>query len=335
MNGLALALLLLPGAFAQQPKETFDVLSFTAPSGWKREARDAALVFSKATAAGGFCILTLHKSGEGTDDVAQDFAAEWERRVAKPLEIAEKPTPQAGEAVSGWKNLTGGARFDFEGSPAVAVLSTFTKNRRAFSYVLLLNDPALAGELDPFVASLELKDAPPPEPPATPAGEPAGITGTWMMTSAVNSSNTGVILNQGYVKRQYTFRADGTYTFFRKTFDLSATSILLHRESGTYTVAGGQLVVTPKVVVVESWSKKDGADKWGARLSSKALPLEKTAYAMQKRFFEGIGEWNLVLKPPKQTAREGAFSSNSEYPNSYLYDRPRTAEYLIELPGGG
>lgn len=41
-------------------------------------------------------------------------------------------------------------------------------------------------------------------------------------------------------------------------------------------------------------------------------------------FFEGIGEWNLVLTPldGKETARDGSFASNDAFPKSYLFGLP-------------
>jgi hypothetical protein len=35
-------------------------------------------------------------------------------------------------------------------------------------------------------------------------------------------------------------------------------------------------------------------------------------------FMDGLGETQLVLTPPAETARDGAFGGNSAYPRSYL-----------------
>lgn len=161
------------------------------------------------------------------------------------------------------------------------------------------------------------------------------ISGTWLRSVALNPSNGGGnSLTYGYSKKQYTFMDGGKYEFYAKTWDLSLKDIILRKESGTYQVSGNRLIVTPGMSEIETWSKKDGTDAWGQKLSSKPLPPENKTYLITKKDYgAGIG-LNLILTPEdrKPTDRDGTFSSNSEFPNSYFYDVPRDASYLISLP---
>jgi len=157
-----------------------------------------------------------------------------------------------------------------------------------------------------------------------PSGE---ILGTWYTSSLISNNIT-----HAYTKNQYTFRSDGTYAFYKKTFDISWSFMLLRREQGTYTIQGDQLILKPSRCVIEKWNKKDRADQWGELLSTDQRPLEPTTYHFSKHYFEGIQEWNLVLTPDKQTERDGKFANNSSFPNSYLYTIPPSDDYLITLP---
>jgi hypothetical protein len=153
------------------------------------------------------------------------------------------------------------------------------------------------------------------------------ITGTWFTTSSISNNIT-----HSYIKKQYTFNSDGTYTFYKKTFDISYTFLLLTRENGTYKIEGDQITLSPLNSVTEKWNKKDRADQWGELISSEKGKLEKTTYQFSKQYFSGIQEWNLVLKTDTETHRDGKYSSNSTFPNSYLYSIPPSKDYLIELP---
>lgn len=159
------------------------------------------------------------------------------------------------------------------------------------------------------------------------------LAGTWYTVSSISTYTTGVLTN-AYRKRQFTFAADGSYTFYAKTFDISMTYIILRREKGKYVYKENRLVLTPETTVVETWSKKDGADQWGKKLSSEVQPSENTTYEVIMHYFSAIDQWNLILQPAdrKQTKREGTFASNTAFPNSYMYEMPPDNSYLIELP---
>jgi hypothetical protein len=124
-----------------------------------------------------------------------------------------------------------------------------------------------------------------------------------------------------YNKQQYTFNANGTYVFLGKNYSEDYAETILIKESGSYSVNGNMLNVVPKTSVIESWSKKNGADNWGQLKSSQKRVLEKATYQVK------IEDKNLILSISKETTRDGRFSNG----NYYSYGPPETFT-AIKLP---
>lgn len=151
----------------------------------------------------------------------------------------------------------------------------------------------------------------------TDAASTAGATnnkliGSW--TAAATAQYGGVM------RLRYIFNADGTYTF---KSERSSTSQRwwTTEESGTFSVNGDSLAITPKV------SKATLRNLNGVVQETKANPLEKVTYKWTTHFFEGIGETNLVLEPPQPTNRDGILGSNSRFPKAYLYTQGDKLEW--------
>lgn len=138
------------------------------------------------------------------------------------------------------------------------------------------------------------------------------VIGTW--TAAASAQYGGVM------RLRYIFNADGTYTF---KAERSSTSQRwwTTEESGTFSVNGDSLTITPKV------SKATLRNLNGVVQETKANPLEKVIYKWTTHFFEGIGETNLVLEPPQPTNRDGVLGSNSRFPKAYLYTQGDKLEW--------
>jgi len=146
----------------------------------------------------------------------------------------------------------------------------------------------------------------------------------------VSEANTA-----GYDWREYYFNPDGSYQFLQKNISyLAQNEIVLVYEKGTYTLNGNQLTISPQSGTIENWSKA-GSDRAGKLLKTEKRTLEKVIYTMSFHYFSGIQKTNLVLQYSKHTLRDGAFSNNASFKNSWLYGRPYTPDKpSIELPVG-
>lgn len=164
-----------------------------------------------------------------------------------------------------------------------------------------------------------------PAPAQAPANGGAKIVGVWSKSASSpwGTSPGAVTTNAGYYKGQYQFRADGSYSFKGESWGGYSRSdeFWTIEETGTYAVEGDSLTVSP------SKSAATLRNRAGVVKQSKNNQLEKMTYGWSLHFFEGIGETNLVLRPARQTSRDGGFSANSNFPNSYLYSQNGKLEW--------
>ena len=212
------------------------------------------------------------------------------------------------------------------------MLTTMSGFNRCVSIVATTNSQDYLKDIEAFLSSVDLKK---PETVSTQTtvnnNDNNSVLGIWLANASDQSSwrvNNGVM---NYISRQYTFNANGTYSFVSKTFDPLMDKILLGKENGTYQISGNNLTINPQKSVLEAWSKKDGRDEWGKLLNTQNITLEKLTYQFTKHYFEGNREWSLVLQADKATKRDGPFSGGTAFSNAWIYGTPCN-KCLIKLP---
>ncbi len=318
-------------SFAQ--KETFDLISYSAPSRWKKELTEnitSYTIINNNT----WCSINIVKSTISKGSIDEDFDTEWNQLVVKNYKPADAPQLNEVQEANGWKIKAGSGKFVFNNSDAMAFLTTATGYNRCASIVATTNSKDYLKEIETFLLSIELQK---PEIGTTlitvPNEDKNSILGTWGATASDNSNyrmKNGIM---NYISRQYTFNGDGSYSFVSKAFDPLMDKILLGKENGNYQISGNNIAITPKKSVLEAWSKKNGGDDWGTLLSTQNIALEKATYQFTKHFFSGTQIWNLVLQSDKATQRDGTQSSNTSFKNAWYY-KPLSANNLqIKLPG--
>ena len=318
-------------SFAQST-ETFDIATFQSPHGWQKQSKDGVLIFNTSNQQKNtYAMIMVYASGESSGNAKGDFESDWQQFIAGQLGVKNKPQLEPTKNVEGWESITGGAAFENEMGTSAVILNTFSGYGRSFSMAAIFNSQDHLPAIEAFSLSVKLKkpDAKLNQSPAT--NESVSIVGTWGVSVSNQSSysvNNGL---SGYIKRQYTFNADGTYMFLSKNFQMISDKILLVRQSGTYQVSGNTLTISPRASVIEAWSKNLGRDEWGKRINSQPHPLEKVTYQFTKQYFSGIQTWSLVLQSGAATQRDGPFSSGTAFNNAWIYSPP-CDQCLIELP---
>ncbi len=307
--------------FAQ--KETFDVTTYTIPKGWKKQPAESAVQFSKEDAAKGtYCIITLYKAVPGTSSSKENFDLAWASVVKEMVTVSAAPEMQPSATEYGWESHSGYAPFESDGNKGVVLLVTASAVDKMVNLIVLTNTDVYEKDMTGFLESISLKK--PETIPQQAAGTSDGknpILGSWGKSNTVSQVNNR-FGNYSYNKQQYTFNADGSYSFAAKTYDEKYSETLLIKENGGFVINGNTITITPKNSVIEAWSKKNGADNWNQLKSTQKRPLEIVTYQFS------IADNNLLLQTAKQTQRDGNFNNG----NTYTYGPPGTFT-PIKLPG--
>jgi len=315
-------------------KETFDLFAFTPPAGWKKEVTQNSISYIATNKKNGsWCRIGILKSTISKGSIEADFESEWQDMIVKNYNPTAPPVLNEVRETDGWKVKEGVAKFKFNNADAQAMLTTISGFERCASIVVTINSQEYLENIDTFLKSVEFKKMVMAAQPPVTDNSNSSIIGTWGISASDQSSyrmNNGVM---NYIVRQYTFNENGTYSFVTKTFDPFMDKLLLGKENGTYLISGTNLTITPQKSVLEVWSKKNGNDEWGKFLSSQNIELETVKYKFTKYYMSGIKEWNLILQADKQTYRDGTFSGNAAFKNSWIYSPPCSQCFII-LPDG-
>ena len=308
--------------FAQ--KQTFDQVNYTAPKGWKKTLKDDFVNYSVTTTKdNSWCQITIYKSIPSKGSIDLDFTSEWNFLVTKTLKTNTTAQMNEPQEANGWKIKAGAGAFKFNNKDALVMITTFTGHNKCFSISSTCNNEKYVDSIQNFIQSIELKNQQENSEPVVKNNTitNSNLIGSWGKSNAVSQINNRYG-TYSYNKQQYYFNANGTYTFLGKNYSEAYAETILIKETGTYIITGSQLQIIPKSSVIESWSKKNGADNWGQLKSSQKRALEKVTYQFN---VEGR---NLILSTSKETTRDGRFSNG----NNYTYGPPETFT-AIKLPG--
>ena len=329
--GILAGLLVLAFGAPAQSLETFDISSFQSPTGWTKQVGTEAVRFSIEDKSGGaFCLIALFKSVPGPGSAKENFDAAWATIVKEAVPVSA-PQMVPAEKKGEWLVAGGYSPFEKDGVKGVAVLYTATGFGRMVNALVLTNTQAYEAQATAFLESISFKK-PAEDPVAAPAEN--SIVGTWGQNLGAHMTYGDPVAAgmAGYSKDQYTFNANGTYTFVSKTFRMAYDKIILVIENGTYQISGDTLAIKPQKSVIQAWSKLGGGDKWGRQLSSQPRTLEPVNYKFTKHYFSGIDEWNLVLQADQPTERDGPFSTFKLFPNAWYYKPISPNKPVVELP---
>ena len=336
----AFCFLLLSGVALSQTTETFDIATFKAPLGWKKEVKEKVLQLSIDDGADAYCLITLFKSIPSAGDSTDSFKASWATIVKETVNPTSGPQMLPADNKEEWKAVGGYAPFDKEGAKGVVVLLNISGYGKMVNVLVLTNTQKYEPTMTAFLESISLKtpEASPVQTAAPAGGDVSAIVGSWGMTTSDQSSFAMSHGTSGYIKRQYDFSPNGTYVFMVKTFSYAMSDLLFTKETGTYRLVGNSLTITPQTGYIQGWTKGtviggDGrvsqSDYWGKLVKTQPTKLEMVTYQISKEYFSGIDEWQLVMRTAVPTQREGPFVSSSTFPNSYFY---KTQKYPVEPP---
>lgn len=332
--GLILAMLAVHASWLCAPRSVFcqtekvDIIQYTPPPGWTKTLKDGLTVYSNANkATGGFCLMTVYPSAVSLGTPLKDFADEWGEKVAKPFKAEANPKSQT-QSQDGWTSVSAATQIESDGITSAVMMTVITGYGRRASILVILSNQEYLPQIDAFMAGIKMDKAqaiadakPAAAAPAATTGpvansnSPAALVGKWG-TGTAGDTVSGSFIQYGSNASQkyYQFNADGTYSFIYSGYSgLAGTAGAFNvtmQESGVYTLSGDSITITPKKSQTRSNSE-------GLRNN----PLETVTYRWTIHYFEGIGEYALILHPAHQTKRDGGFDYALAFPDSYCYSQ--------------
>jgi hypothetical protein len=140
--------------FAQTQK--FDVMTYTPPKGWTAGQNGSAKTFTTIDkAAGKFCLMMLHPSITNHGSPSQDFAYVWKTLVQETFNAGGNPEKETTEA-DGFTIIQGGELIDYEGSKALALLTTVSGKGRVISLLSIMNDAKYSPDVQNFLGGMDV-----------------------------------------------------------------------------------------------------------------------------------------------------------------------------------
>ena len=345
-SALFLTFLIASSVSSIAQKEIYDLISYTPPSSWKKDATESTVMYTISNnTTKSWCRISIIKSTVSKGDIDQDFESERENLIEKNYPSTDSMQLNPTQETNGYKIKSGSSPFIFENKPAIALLNTASGYGRCASIVIITNSEEYLANIESFLSSVDLN-----KPDAQEINQetntsnsnensPSTLLGTWGKTTTNNSHYAQANGLHGYITNQYTFNKDGTYTFIKRSFSY-LPDILFSKESGTYKINRSTVTVIPQESVIEKWTKAytidpaDGRkvyhDKLGKLITSQKRTLEKTTYQFTWEYFSGIQEWNLLLKTDNQTSRDGPFNGGNSFTNTYMYKSINSDKLLVK-----
>lgn len=340
-------IVLFPGidmeSYGQQ-LEKYGMVGFVPPVQWSRNSGDGYLAFTKTNQESGeFGRIILYEEEKSSGSLDIDFKEDWQSLIVANYQPNELSDFSKTSFNSEWNAIIGVAPYAYQNQNQAVVLVTLSNRKQKISYVFLTNTTTYEKELEDFGSSLELSSFSHPtvissrEIPISKSSSmqvvvDQQILGKWNRSASAYSffANPAAWGSSGYTTCRYEFFQDGTYQYTERNFGYAYEDIILVRENGQYSTDGGVLTITPTESQVERYSKKNGVDELGNLKEKKSRIPEKVAYRYQFHYFEGIGQWNLVLQADRTTQRDGDFSSNTTFPNAWYFDQRFTDVNLLK-----
>ncbi len=142
-------------SFAQ--KETFDIISFNIPAGWKKEIKETLVSLSYVNKKdGSWCQIGVYKSTSSKGSIEKDFENDWNELVANTYNVTDMPQTSEILETGGWKTKAGTGKFIFNNKPAAALLTTFSGFGKCVSILATTANERYLQNIQDLIASVEL-----------------------------------------------------------------------------------------------------------------------------------------------------------------------------------
>jgi len=239
-----------------QQRETFDIASYVAPKGWKKEITNSAMAYTITNnATGDWCVITVFKSMNSSGSLVTDFDHEWNELVTKSYPNTAKPTPEL-VTQGGWSVQSGLGNFTWQNRQSVILLNVISGYGRVTSVTVTTNTKAYQTEAEQFLDSIEMQKteadtAVPSEPliTKTPASNTVGGTGITKSTTTFNDGWVAQAMDDYVLVTKENVKF---YIYFGTTNPNLTTA-----DESTTTKANWDKFIVPRYNVTNLWLNPD------------------------------------------------------------------------------
>ena len=137
--------------------ETFDIVTYTPPKDFKKDAKQGVVNYTNVNAAtGGFCVIAMFASTVSTGNSENDFKREWKSLVETPYKAEANPKTETLKTDDGWEVVTAAAPIKLDGAELYVILTVASGFGKTMSIRTSLNDEAYTARVDALFASVKL-----------------------------------------------------------------------------------------------------------------------------------------------------------------------------------
>lgn len=138
-------------------KQTFDLLTYTPPKGWKASPQENVMAYSIINQAKGtWAQIGIYKSIASKGSIDNDFTSEWNNLAVKQYNATGLETNSALTA-GDWKVKAGGGKFKFNNADAIVMLTTMTGYNVCVSIVATTNSQDYLDAIQNLLGTIDLK----------------------------------------------------------------------------------------------------------------------------------------------------------------------------------
>lgn len=141
-------------AIAQQKQ--FDIVSYNLPKGFTEEKTADRLTFTKDGGVKGFCIITVFKSIDASNNSKKNFDLSWDELLKKMIPV-NQPQMQPTVTDDGWITEVGSSAFEKDGIQGTAILLSSTQNEKLVNIQVLLNGEDYIKDMSAFLETVKMK----------------------------------------------------------------------------------------------------------------------------------------------------------------------------------
>lgn len=323
---IMIAFVLLIGTNINGQQKNYDIVTYIPPAGWTENQADDNISYSRIEGAN-WAQIAIYHHRVSNGDIKPDFDRDWNELVAANRSIAS-PERTAPQTSGSWSVMSGSGVWQYNGANVTSVLTVYSGKNSCVAILCNTVAQSYLKVYQSLIGSIVLDAKADAE--GMDAGATAGpaLTGRiWEGTSLERTGFGNMQMNTGgFFAYQYSFKADGTYRFVNVNASSFVNTKSLNYETGTWSVSGDQLTITPVKGANEEWSKNGKTsngnsdvsnrrinESWNKKIRSAARKLEKYTYTFRIEYVQGNKANALILQRSGPTVREGSGSNDFYY----------------------